>query len=409
MPGYRPEIIHYEIERKLWVRSQQMRILIRVNPDRHWELEGIATNSPEQGDEALDTLQQLLEQYQRYGIYQLSMIDSVLGWIEGKIGYHINVARERKGWRSAGVYDDSGKAIRTFHEDNLLPEAASPDAIPDTIAYDPTAQSWYPGKFPAFDEISKDTSRLLVQGVQVVLMTATSDELNAVLAKLVPLPAKQRLLKAAVGMQTYYIGKFGAYEVAVTMCQPGALKPGGAAFSADDAIEFWKPKAVIMTGIAFGASQRTQKIGDVLVATKIYAYEPQRVGTNQTIPRGDSPNSDLLLLNRFLNVPDWEFLRPDGKAVGLRFGPLLSGEKLSANLAFKARLLQTWPDAIGGEMEGAGLYAAAVRHRVPWIVVKAICDWGDGAKDDKHHALAAAASTSLVQHVLSQKYALDGL
>ncbi len=79
------------------------------------------------------------------------------------------------------------------------------------------------------------------------------------------------------------------------------------------------------------------------------------------------------------------------------------------NLAFKRQLFQAHPQAIGGEMEGAGVCSAAGRARVPWILVKSICDWGDGKKQDRYQQLAAAAAASLVHHVLSQKNVLDSL
>jgi nucleoside phosphorylase len=60
-------------------------------------------------------------------------------------------------------------------------------------------------------------------------------------------------------------------------------------------------------------------------------------------------------------------------------------------------------------MEGVGLAAAAVRHGVPWIIVKAICDWADGKKHKEHQSLAAAAAVSLVHHVLAQTDVLHGL
>src|SRR5205823_5372579 len=59
--------------------------------------------------------------------------------------------------------------------------------------------------------------------------------------------------------------------------------------------------------------------------------------------------------------------------------------------------------------EGVGLAAAAVRHGLPWILVKGICDWADGKKHNKHQALAAAAAVSLAHHVLSQVDVLHGL
>jgi nucleoside phosphorylase len=60
-------------------------------------------------------------------------------------------------------------------------------------------------------------------------------------------------------------------------------------------------------------------------------------------------------------------------------------------------------------MEGAGVAASCERANCEWIVVKAICDWGDGSKTNEHQAFAAAASIDLVEHVLNQRGALDSL
>lgn len=119
-------------------------------------------------------------------------------------------------------------------------------------------------------------------------------------------------------------------------------------------------------------------------------------------------------MNRFSNVLGWEFKRPDGYACRVKPGPLLSGDTLLDNLDEKVRLFSQHPTAIGGEMEGAGLYAAASRHGAnkEWIVVKAVCDWADGTKKatrDSYHALVAASSLSLVKHVLSLPDALTDL
>jgi len=65
--------------------------------------------------------------------------------------------------------------------------------------------------------------------------------------------------------------------------------------------------------------------------------------------------------------------------------------------------------AIGGEMEGAGVAAAAARTKTEWILVKAVCDWADGQKHDGYQEMAAAASASLVHAVLSEPDALHGL
>lgn len=97
---------------------------------------------------------------------------------------------------------------------------------------------------------------------------------------------------------------------------------------------------------------------------------------------------------------------PDGQACGFQVGPLLFGEKLVDDAEFKASLFERFPDAIGGEMEGAGVAAAADRKKCKWILIKAICDWGDGTKAKNHQEFAAAAAIDLVVHVLNQANAL---
>ncbi len=93
----------------------------------------------------------------------------------------------------------------------------------------------------------------------------------------------------------------------------------------------------------------------------------------------------------------------------MHFGTILSGEKLVDNPEFRAELLEMRPEAIGGEMEGAGLCAAAANHKVEWILVKAICDWGDGTKDKKYQKMAAEHAVSFVEHVLRKPGVLDAL
>ena len=105
-------------------------------------------------------------------------------------------------------------------------------------------------------------------------------------------------------------------------------------------------------------------------------------------------------------MPGWRFERPDKTRCRMIVGPVLSGEKLIDDPDFKRDLLKRYPSAVGGDMEGAGLYAAAARGGTAWILVKGICDWADGRKTSKHQPLAAAAATSLVLRVLSQRTVL---
>lgn len=56
-------------------------------------------------------------------------------------------------------------------------------------------------------------------------------------------------------------------------------------------------------------------------------------------------------------------------------------------------------------MEGAGLYAAAQRHKTDWILIKAITDWADGKKsagEPGHQQMAARNAAAFALHVIEQ-------
>lgn len=276
------------------------------------------------------------------------------------------------------------------------------------LIYDNESQPWYMDNFPVSTEIDFSQISSLRDEIDVVLITATDEELKAVMGKLESYPRRKGILRTFVGPETYYLGKFGGCRAVVTKCRMGAIGEGSVILATEQAQRVWEPKAVIMVGIAFGKNPQTQAMADVLVASQIISYEQQRVA-NKIVFRGPVTPSSATLLNRFTNAQRWRFVRPDGKMSKVHIGAILSGEKLIDDPGFKAELFDQYPQAIGGEMEGAGLCAATGRVGVPWILVKSISDWGDGQKHNRHQPLATAAAASLVHHVLSQKTALNSL
>lgn len=282
-----------------------------------------------------------------------------------------------------------------------------PELVDDLGPYEPKDQPWYsqvPPDEPR-DEIGAQNF-----AVDAVILTAVRRERDAVLRLLKP-PANEscvwRVIKEG---QTYYLGRLGEHNVVVAMCRMSYGGPGGATLTTFRAIKGWRPKAVIMVGIAFGKDREKQKIADVLVSSQVICYGLKAIRPDGTIQhRGDYAPAGLKLLDRFRNTQHWHFARPDGTECGVIEGPILSGEVLANNTEFKENLFNTFPTAIGGEMEAAGVYAAAYELDTQWIIVKAICDWADDNKEDKHQDLAAAAAASLVQDVLSNPFALSDL
>ncbi|WP_452230023.1 SAVED domain-containing protein [Lacinutrix sp. MEBiC02404] len=150
----------------------------------------------------------------------------------------------------------------------------------------------------------------------------------------------------------------------------GSGGPAGATLTIGDAIKKISPDFVIMPGIAFGLKQNSQEIGTVLTSKQIEPYELMKVKEdNIEIKRSDTIPASIHLLSRFENAA----LQYDGD---IRFGQVLSGEKLVDNKLLVEKFILKYPEAIGGEMEGAGLVSACHREEVDWLLIKGVCDWG---------------------------------
>jgi nucleoside phosphorylase len=250
----------------------------------------------------------------------------------------------------------------------------------------------------------------LLESIEVLVITAVDVERDAVLREMRAPRNARSVRRLHVKKQTFYVGRIGAYSVGLTSCRMGSGGRDGSPLSVADAIDVCRPACVIAVGIAFGGDTSKLSIEDVLVSSQVIPYEAQRKGDEKTVYRGARPEAGSLLLNRFSESMGWSFRRPDGKDLERVVGPTLAGEKLVDSLEFKAELFSQFPDAIGGEMEGSGLYAGATRRDLhEWIVVKAVCDWADGTKTKAHQPLAAAAAASLVAHVLSSETSLSAI
>jgi nucleoside phosphorylase len=238
----------------------------------------------------------------------------------------------------------------------------------------------------------------------ILLVTATDVECQAVLRFFTQ--KLDRPFKRHFGENNTYfdLGIVAGTRIALVQSEMGAGGPNGALLTVYDAIKELSPSSVVMVGIAFGVDQKKQDIGDVLVSQQLLGYEFQRVGIGpagqlEIQARGPRPQASPWLLNRFRSsVPDWHGSKAE-------FGLILSGDKLADNREFRDDLLRLAPDAIGGEMEGMGLYSAAERLKVDWILIKSICDWADGYKyyeKEQRQKQAAENAVSFTLHVVER-------
>ena len=235
-----------------------------------------------------------------------------------------------------------------------------------------------------------------------MLVTATDTETAALHKSLEPI-SDEGIIRVSVGNNTFFLGKFGLYTIAHVQCGMGSVSHTASIITICSAIDVWKPNAVIMIGIAFGKSSTSQSIGDVLVSESIIPYNIQKITTEDSIPRVTIPPAGQILFNRFKNgSKDWHYINLLSTNSKVFIGPILSGETLVDNLEYRDNLFETFPTAIGGEMEGVGLFSAANDKKVEWILVKGICDFADGNKASnkkKFQETAAESAVSLCKHI----------
>jgi nucleoside phosphorylase len=243
-----------------------------------------------------------------------------------------------------------------------------------------------------------DRVATMSNNAEILLVTATEVESRAVL-KMAEESRGDPSSSLEVGNGTYRdLGRVNGKTVWLAQSEKGSGGPGGAHETIGQAIREVNPDEVIMVGIAFGTNRATQEIGDVLVSQQLHLYEPQRRGKSRVISRGDKASASPRLLQRFRNA------RLDWQMANVHFGLILSGEKLIDDDEFVRGLLIQEPEAIGGEMEGAGLYVPCQTAKKDWILVKAICDWADGKKSEakiRRQLKAAHNAAHFVWHALT--------
>ncbi|AUQ63404.1 hypothetical protein [Phaeobacter inhibens] len=153
-------------------------------------------------------------------------------------------------------------------------------------------------------------------------------------------------------------------------------------------------KFLVSAGICFGLKpfkdgEVFQRLGDVLIATHIQDYETKRKGEKE-IPRGErtSASPGILQATRIART------QTTGIEYKISEGILLSGQMLVDDEQTVEELRDTFPEAIGGEMEGNAVAGASIYKGRQWILIKGICDWGMG-KEDGSQAIAAERACSL--------------
>ncbi|WP_217140703.1 5'-methylthioadenosine/S-adenosylhomocysteine nucleosidase [Streptomyces sp. AC627_RSS907] len=244
----------------------------------------------------------------------------------------------------------------------------------------------------------------------VVILTALNLEYQAVRRKLAD-PQVHRHERGT---------RFEVGTVQDTSCRValGLTNKGNhsAAVIAERAIQEFSPVAVLFVGVA-GALWDTARLGDVVMATHVYAYHG---GTSEddglkARPRvWEAAHSISQLGSHLARVNDWADDAPGhGRAPQVRFGAIAAGEVVqNSKISAQARWIrQHYNDALAIEMEAAGVAQAGHLNGAPVAIIRGISDRADGTKSSakdrdwqpRAAANAAAFATRLAVELVGEQ------
>ncbi|XP_074615959.1 death domain-containing ATP nucleosidase-like [Acropora palmata] len=258
-------------------------------------------------------------------------------------------------------------------------------------------------------DLSKDsvTWEVVDVWIDILLLTAKDCEFRSCLSYLNPGYYKSY----EVDLGYVYLGEMGngdvKLKVALIKCNVGSGVPQGSTIVVPKAVRALHPKAVICVGYCAGLKEKKVKFGDVIISSKLATYAPTKVTEDGIIERGvQVPASPLL--SGILRYADhgWKppLKNPNDLEVEVHEdGLLLSGPEVISSDKRRMELIKRYPDAIGVEMEGEGLYAAAHDLGIEWVVIKGVSDYAGDNKSASDHwrTFSSLMAASLVAHILS--------
>lgn len=189
-----------------------------------------------------------------------------------------------------------------------------------------------------------------------------------------------------------------------------------------DAIKEFHPEYVILVGIAAGFPERDVALGDVLVPKWVVPYEKAKIKPDSVERRSLPLRVKAVRLQHIAKqIADHEReswyteiqgFRPNNaqRAFPLILckGLLGSGEKIVGDQLAQERkyLIENFPDALGLEMEAAGLAYACYERETSFLVVKGVQDDATVGKDamgqkDVWRLYAADAAAVLTAKIIS--------
>ncbi|MEU1755988.1 5'-methylthioadenosine/S-adenosylhomocysteine nucleosidase [Micromonospora matsumotoense] len=244
----------------------------------------------------------------------------------------------------------------------------------------------------------------------VVILTAMNLEYAAVRDQMTDL----RVRRHPAGTR-FEVGRIGRSNCRVALALVGKGNHP-AAVLAERAMAEFSPAAVLFVGVA-GGLWPDIRLGDVVVASKIYAYHggtSEDDGLKARPKAWEIPHEVDQIAHHVERSAAWRRGLPAEATPRVHFGPIAAGEVVQdSGISEQARWIrQHYNDAVAIEMEAAGVAQAGHLNRaLPVVVVRGISDHADGSKvttDGQNWQPRAARHAAAFATALAQELITDG-
>ena len=252
------------------------------------------------------------------------------------------------------------------------------------------------------------------------MVTVHRNEISIIRKYLQPLEGHEDVYRYKQGRHqtefvTYYIGKYGACPAAIRYALPGIAMHCTTSTVSIMAYQcFPNLGAIVSIGIACGIKKKVQMC-DVLVSSQVLNYDKAVDIHQEYLPKGKAITVSSQLLKLFTQPVQWpdyamkKYLKDHRQRIpNEKFGVILSGPCPVDDPAMTKTLVKQFADeGIGIEMDGAYLFPENQQTSVNNIIVKAVCDFGDGKNTTKYRHTAALLAANLVHKCLSDPHAAE--
>lgn len=285
-----------------------------------------------------------------------------------------------------------------------------------TIKYDATSNEWRERLENFFRQIFRaETSGVTDYDYDVAIICALE---NPELSEVKRLPYSWSPYGIIGDSTDYFTGSYNGKKLICAAAYEMGMS--ASAVLATKIVAQFRPRYLVMTGIAGGVSTQDLNFGDVMVADPCFDYESGKKiyedGVSVFKPDYKQIRLDDMMIQVIRRLAgkstelhvihdECPYEKPDN-ALQIKTGPFGSGAAVLSDPGVIQRVLQHNRKFMGFDMEAYAVMLAGALASIPkatTVVMKSVSDFGEG-KSDKYQKYAAYTSARALDMLLKELY-----